>query len=69
MWVEMARLGCYQLDQPLAGASTQSNAVWTVRLSAAQTPSGWRGVRVAQPRVCQDDMEYGEEGDRETFIS
>lgn len=36
MWAEMARLGCYQLAQPLAGASNQSNAVWTVRLSAAQ---------------------------------
>lgn len=43
MWAEMARLGCYQLAQPLAGASNQSNAVWTVRLSAAQTPSDWRG--------------------------
>lgn len=67
MWAEMARLGCYQLAQPLAGASTQSNTVWTVRLSAAQTLSDWRGVRVAQPRVCQDDVEYREEGHQETF--
>ena len=67
IWVHTASPKCHQLAQPLAGASTQSNTVWTVRLSAAQTLSDWRGVRVAQPRVCQDDVEYREEGHQETF--